>query len=214
LAATAATHFDSGTRPDFVILAYPVITFEPPYAHQGSRKNLLGAEPDPKLVGNLSNDTQVTAQTPPTFLFHTDGDKGVPAENSVLFYPALRKAGVPAELHIYERGPHGLGWLKDPGAGSSLASRGLADWLKLRGTYGFKLNLMVSSVVIGTGLLSTRSGWKTHFDTSSVRPARNSGSPLSTRGLFTDPSSAMVSCISTTPVTCSFCASTGYERLV
>jgi len=135
LAATAATHFDSGTRPDFVILAYPVITFEPPYAHQGSRKNLLGAEPDPKLVGNLSDDTQVTAQTPPTFLFHTDGDKGVPAENSVLFYLALRKAGVPAELHIYERGPHGVGLApKDPVL-SSWPPR-LADWLKLRGLTG------------------------------------------------------------------------------
>jgi acetyl esterase/lipase len=130
LAATAATHFDSGTRPDFVILAYPVITLEPPYAHQGSRKNLLGAEPDPKLVRNLSNDTQVTAETPPTFLFHTDGDKGVPAENSVLFYLALRKAGVPAELHIYERGPHGVGLApKDPVL-SSWPER-LADWLKL-----------------------------------------------------------------------------------
>jgi acetyl esterase/lipase len=130
LAATAATHFDSGTRPDFVILAYPVITFEQPYAHQGSRKNLLGTDPDPKLVRNLSNDTQVTAQTPPTFLFHTDGDKGVPAENSVLFYLALRKAGVPAELHIYERGPHGVGLApKDPVL-SSWPER-LADWLKL-----------------------------------------------------------------------------------
>jgi acetyl esterase/lipase len=135
LAATAATHFDSGTRPDFVILAYPVITFEPPYAHQGSRKNLLGGEPDGKLVGNLSNDTQVTAQTPPTFLFHTDDDKGVPAENSVLFYLALRKAGVPAELHIYERGPHGVGLApKDPVL-SSWPPR-LADWLKLRGLTG------------------------------------------------------------------------------
>jgi acetyl esterase/lipase len=131
LAATAATHFDAGTRPDFVILAYPVITFEPPYAHQGSRKNLLGAEADPKLVRNLSNDTQVTAETPPTFLFHTDGDKGVPAENSVLFYLALRKAGVPAELHIYERGPHGVGLApKDPVL-SSWPER-LADWLKER----------------------------------------------------------------------------------
>jgi acetyl esterase/lipase len=135
LAATAATHFDSSTRPDFVILAYPVITFEPPYAHQGSRKNLLGADPDPKLVHNLSNETQVTAQTPPTFLFHTDGDKGVPAENSVLFYLALRKAGVPAELHIYERGPHGVGLAQKDPVLSSWPSR-LSDWLKLRGLTG------------------------------------------------------------------------------
>jgi acetyl esterase/lipase len=132
LAATAATHFDAGTRPDFLILAYPVITFEPPYAHQGSRKNLLGAEPDAKLVHNLSNETQVTAETPPTFLFHTDGDKGVPAENSVLFYLALRKAGVSAELHIYERGPHGVGLAEKDAVLSSWPAR-LADWLTLRG---------------------------------------------------------------------------------
>ena len=132
LAATAATHFDAGTRPDFLILAYPVITFEPPYAHQGSRKNLLGAEPDAKLVHNLSNETQVTAETPPTFLFHTDGDKGVPAENSVFFYLALRKAGVPAELHIYERGPHGVGLAEKDAVLSSWPAR-LADWLMLRG---------------------------------------------------------------------------------
>ena len=132
LAATAGTHFDSGTRPDFLILAYPVITFEPPYAHQGSRKNLLGAEPDAKLVHNLSNETQVTAETPPTFLFHTDGDKAVPAENSVLFYLALRKAGVPAELHIYEQGPHGVGLAQKDPVLSSWPAR-LADWLKVRG---------------------------------------------------------------------------------
>jgi acetyl esterase/lipase len=135
LAATAATHFDAGTRPDFLILAYPVITFEPPYAHQGSRKYLLGAEPDPKLVRNLSNETQVTAETPPTFLFHTDGDKGVPAENSVLFYLALRKAGVPAELHIYERGPHGVGLAQKDAVLSTWPAR-LADWLKVRGLTG------------------------------------------------------------------------------
>jgi acetyl esterase/lipase len=132
LASTAATHFDSGTRPDFLILSYPVITFEPPYAHQGSRKNLLGAEPDPTLAHNLSNETQVTANTPPTFLFHTDGDKGVPAENSVLFYLALRKAGVPAEIHIYERGPHGVGLASADPVLSSWPQR-LEAWLRLRG---------------------------------------------------------------------------------
>jgi acetyl esterase/lipase len=132
LAATAATHFDAGTRPDLVILAYPVITFEPPYAHQGSRKNLLGEQPDSKLVHDLSNETQVTAETPPTFLFHTNGDKGVPPENSVLFYLALRKAGVPAEMHIYERGPHGVGLAAADPALANWPAR-LEDWLKLRG---------------------------------------------------------------------------------
>ena len=132
LASTAATHFDTGARPDFAILAYPVITLEPPYAHQGSRRNLLGEEPNPKLVHNLSNETQVTAETPPTFLFHTSGDKGVPAENSVLFYLALRKAGVPAEMHIYERGNHGVGLAPADPVLATWPGR-LEDWLKLRG---------------------------------------------------------------------------------
>ena len=132
LASTAATHFDAASRPDFVILAYPVITFEPPYAHQGSRKNLLGAKPDPKLVHSLSNETQVTAQTPPAFLFHTTGDKGVPAENSVMFYLALRKAGVAAEMHIYEEGNHGVGLAPADPELATWPGR-LEDWLKLRG---------------------------------------------------------------------------------
>jgi acetyl esterase/lipase len=144
LASTAGTHFDAGDvkaadpidrvscRPDFMILAYPVISLVTPYAHVGSRRNLLGENPDPKLAESLSNERMVTPQTPPTFLFHTDADKGVPAENSVLFYLALRKAGVPAEMHIYERGPHGVGLApKDPVL-SSWPAR-LADWLKVRG---------------------------------------------------------------------------------
>jgi acetyl esterase/lipase len=120
LASTAATHFDSGdpnaadpidragSRPDFAILAYPVISLGE-FAHVGSRNNLLGKNPDPKLVEDLSNDLRVTAQTPPTFLFHTTADAAVPVENSVRFYLALRKAGVPAELHIFQNGPHGVG---------------------------------------------------------------------------------------------------------
>jgi acetyl esterase/lipase len=144
LASTAGTHFDSGNpnaadpvdrvscRPDFMILAYPVISFVTEYAHKGSYTNLLGAAPDPKLMENLSNERQVTPQTPPTFLFHTNEDKGVPAENSVMFYLALRKAGVPAEIHIYERGNHGVGLApKDPIL--STWSGRLADWLKTRG---------------------------------------------------------------------------------
>ena len=124
LASTAGTHFEPvnanaadpidrlGSRPDFLVLVYPVISFTTPYAHRGSLRALLGDNPDPKLVESLSNELQVTAQTPPTFLFHTTTDTTVPAENSVLFYLALRKAGVPAEMHIYERGPHGVGWRK------------------------------------------------------------------------------------------------------
>lgn len=144
LASTAGTHFDAGkpdatdmierasSRPDFMILAYPVISFTTEYTHKGSRRNLLGEPFDENLAEHLSNEKQVTAETPPTFLFHTSEDTGVPPENSVLFYLALRKAKVPAELHIYERGPHGVGLAaKDPVL-SSWSGR-LADWLRTRG---------------------------------------------------------------------------------
>jgi len=121
LAATAGTHFDAGNpsaadpidregcRPDFLILAYPVITLEAPYAHTGSRKYLLGDDPDPALVASLSAETQVTKDTPPTFLFATTDDKTVPVMNSVMFYEALVKAGVPAEMHLFHHGAHGAG---------------------------------------------------------------------------------------------------------
>jgi acetyl esterase/lipase len=144
LASTAGTHFDggnpsaadpidrAGSRPDFLVLCYPVISFTTPYTHRGSLRALLGDNPDPKLVESLSNELQVTAQTPPTFLFHTTTDTTVPAENSALFYLALRKAGVPAELHIYERGPHGVGLGQPDEALSTWPSR-LADWLRVRG---------------------------------------------------------------------------------
>jgi acetyl esterase/lipase len=144
LASTAGTHFDKGKsdaddpvervscRPDFLILCYPVITLTGPYAHVGSRNNLLGREPDPKLVESLSNDAQVTERTPPTFLFHTNEDRGVPPENSMLFYLALRKAHVPAELHIYEKGRHGVGLAPNDPVLTTWKER-LADWLKGRG---------------------------------------------------------------------------------
>jgi acetyl esterase/lipase len=144
LASTAATHFDDGKadakdpidkqgcRPDFAILCYAVITFDDAHTHQGSKKNLLGADPDKKLVESLSNEKQVTEKTPPTFLWSTGDDAAVPVENSVLFYLACRKAKVPAELHVYEHGPHGVGLAKDlPGV--SVWSEQLAAWLKHRG---------------------------------------------------------------------------------
>jgi acetyl esterase/lipase len=144
LASTAATHFDAGdpnasdpidragSRPDFAILAYAVISLNSAYAHVGSRDNLLGKTPDPQLVDDLSNDQRVTPQTPPTFLFHTSADTGVPAENSVRFYLALRKAGVPAELHIFQNGPHGVG-LAPTDATLSAWGGLLANWLRERG---------------------------------------------------------------------------------
>lgn len=143
LTSTAGTHFDEGQgdsddpiervgcRPDFLILCYPVISFGE-FRHSGSMKNLLGEKPDPALVENLSNEKQVTAQTPPTFLFHTSDDAGVPAENSVLFYLALKKARVPAELHIYEHGRHGVGLAKDDRVLRSWPGR-CADWMRAHG---------------------------------------------------------------------------------
>jgi acetyl esterase/lipase len=121
LAATAGTKFDGGnasspdeierqgSRPDFLILAYPVITMEVPDAHAGSRRNLLGEDPDPALVRLLSAQIQVTKETPPTFLFSTSDDQTVPVINSVMFYEALVKAGVPAEMHLFQHGHHGVG---------------------------------------------------------------------------------------------------------
>jgi acetyl esterase/lipase len=144
LASTAGTHFDAGkpgasdpierasSRPDFLILCYPVITLQPPYAHMGSRRNLLGDNPEPQLVESLCNQKQVTSETPPTFLMHTDADRGVVPENSILFYLALRKAKVPAELHIYERGQHGVGLAPRDAVLSTWPDR-LAAWMKARG---------------------------------------------------------------------------------
>jgi len=141
LASTAGTHFDAGNasasdpigrascRPDFLILAYPAITMKDPYVHKGSRKALLGDNPDPKLIELLSNEDQVTAQTPPTFLFLTNEDKAVPPENSVDFYLALRRAHVPAEMHIYEHGPHGVGLAPQDPVLSSWPKR-LEDWMR------------------------------------------------------------------------------------
>ncbi len=96
---------------------------------------MLGNDPDPKLVENLSNETQVTAETPPTFLVHSSEDTGVPPENSLAFYAALHKANVPTELHIYEKGPHGLG-LAPNQAGMKNWPATCADWLKAHGFLG------------------------------------------------------------------------------
>lgn len=114
LASTISTHFTSDTRPDFAILAYPVITCTESYKHQGSCRNLLGSDtPDPALVKLLSNELQVTRDTPPTFLFHTTDDAAVPVENALAYYAALRKHGVESEMHIFEHGRHGVGLAKD-----------------------------------------------------------------------------------------------------
>ncbi len=153
LASTALTHFDPGnpsaadpvdrasSRPDLGILCYPVITMGPD-THQGSRQNLLGDNPDPKLVEYLSSEKQVTKDTPPVFIFHTFEDAAVKVENTMEFAAALRRNGVPFSLHIYTKGAHGMGlgsaqwdpdhrhiwtyecalWLKEQGFGNGIAS--------------------------------------------------------------------------------------------
>jgi acetyl esterase/lipase len=128
LASTVATHFADGqatedaslkesARPDFAVLCYAVIAFDADYTHKGSQYNLIGKDAPKDLVESLSNEKQVTAHTPPTFLWHTTEDTAVPPENSVQFYFACKKNKVPAELHIYEKGQHGIGLAtKHPGA--------------------------------------------------------------------------------------------------
>jgi acetyl esterase/lipase len=144
LAATAGTLFEPGepraddpverasSRPDFLVLCYPVITMRQPHLHTGSRENLLGADPSPGDVERLSAETQVTADTPPAFLFHTTDDEVVPVQHSVLFYLACVEAGVPAELHAYEPGRHGVGLAQDQPALESWPDLLLA-WLRTRG---------------------------------------------------------------------------------
>ncbi len=142
LTTTAATHFDAGapaaedpidresSRPDFAIPIYPVVTMDE-FTHRGSRNNLLGPEPSRELIDLLSNEKQVTRDTPPMFLVHTYNDPGVPVENSLLLAAALRKAGVPCELHVYEQGPHGFGLGRGDRILESWTDR-CADWLRLR----------------------------------------------------------------------------------
>jgi len=143
LASTIGTHFDSGqanasdpidrasSRPDLMVLIYPVITMGQ-FTHSGSRNQLIGTNPSADMVKLLSNEEQVTKETPPTFLVHTANDAAVPVENSLHFVEALRKAGAPFELHIYERGPHGFGLGVDDPILSTWPAR-CADWLHLQG---------------------------------------------------------------------------------
>jgi acetyl esterase/lipase len=144
LAMTASTMFDGGkpgaedpverasSRPDFAVLGYPVISMVEPWTHRGSRTNLLGDTPDPQLAKSLSGEQAVVPRTPPTFIFQTNEDTTVPAENAVYYYLALRKFSVPAEMHIFEKGPHGVGLANDDPALSAWSSL-LANWLRGRG---------------------------------------------------------------------------------
>jgi acetyl esterase/lipase len=142
LASSAATLFDHpdgrtgaaldtlSARPDFVALIYPVILMDGPFVHAGSQHALLGPAPAPERVALLSTDRQVTAQTPPTFIVHAQDDTVVPVENALAFYTALRRAGIPAEMDLFEKGGHGFGLL--PGPATTWPLR-CAEWMRLHG---------------------------------------------------------------------------------
>lgn len=140
LASTAGTHFNQVTidnkdsislRPDFLVLIYPVISFLDKYGHIGSRNNLLGLHPSSKKIKAYSNELQVNKTTPPTFLVHAGDDPAVPVQNSLLFYEALQKNGVPAELHVYPKGGHGYG-MDNPTTKDEWIDR-LRNWLDAGG---------------------------------------------------------------------------------
>jgi acetyl esterase/lipase len=144
LVSTVGTSFDAGdpqsgdpiermsSRPDLLVLCYPVITMQGEFAHAGSVANLLGPDPDEALVRRLSSDTQVTERTPPAFLWHTSDDGAVPVENSLMFAAALRRHGVPFDLHVYAHGRHGLG-LAEEDRHVSGWTEACASWLRLNG---------------------------------------------------------------------------------
>jgi len=144
VAASAGTLFDDplgktgvpldavSGRPDFLILTFPVISMVSPYAHIPSRDNLLGKNPSQELINHWSVEKHVTKDTPPTFLVHTMQDTTVPEENTILFYEALRQAGVPAEMHLYEKGPHGSGLGANLGPTNEWPQRA-AEWMRFHG---------------------------------------------------------------------------------
>lgn len=150
LAALVATHFDAGkaapsdsidrisSRPDFLVLLHPMITCSEPFRDAQSCANLMGDRPDPSLAALVSDEKHVTPKTPPTFLFHTYDDATVPMENSLAFFTALRKAGVPAELHVYEHGQHGVGLAKDDPVLTTWTML-LENWFRVRGLLPKKL---------------------------------------------------------------------------
>jgi acetyl esterase/lipase len=140
LASTLSTHFDQGApdakdpvdrlscRPDFSVLVYPVITFIADYQHSGSKEALLGKNPDPELLKYYSNELQVTPQTPPAILIHSSDDQGVPVENSISYFEALRKNNVPASMLIYPYGGHGFALATGRGYLSTWPDR-VVEWI-------------------------------------------------------------------------------------
>ena len=141
LASTAGTHFDNGntsatdsierqsSRPDFMILMYPVITMSKATMHSGSRNNLIGSNPEAQLANFYSAELNVTKETPPTFFAHATDDKAVPVENSLMLYQALKDKGIPAEMHIYPKGGHGFGLALGIPETESWTDRCI-DWLR------------------------------------------------------------------------------------
>lgn len=144
VAASAATMFDAAegrtgapldaisARPDFVALLYPVITMRDPNAHAESRRNLLGASPSPALIERWSLESHTRADMPPVFLVHTSEDRSVPLVHSTMFADAMRRRGVSAELHLYERGAHGFGFSPGLGATSEWPEQWIA-WMRAHG---------------------------------------------------------------------------------
>lgn len=162
LASTVSTHYDLGQadsqdpidrlscRPSFTVLGYPVISLSAAYSHKGSGKNLFGENAKPEQLEELSNDLHVTKDTPPAFLFHTGEDRGVPAENSVAYYSALLKNGVPAELHVYQWGPHGVGMAPGEPAVETWTDQ-LHGWLRTSGFLSDRKRTHVQGTVTRQG---------------------------------------------------------------
>ena len=197
LTSTSVTHFDGGdaaavdlidresSRPDFGILGYPVVSLTADYAHRGSGSNLLGKDPTDEQLKSLSNELNVTADTPPLFLFHTSEDSGVPAENSVSLYLSCRKAGVPAELHVYQQGPHGVGLANEHPA--------LSQWIASAGTWLRQNGLLVGGTRQAIQGEVTLNGEPMKFGTIAFKP-RNADAPVAwamvSKGKFNIPASS------------------------
>lgn len=131
LAATLSTQLEEGTRPNFAILVYPVISMDKAIAHAGSRNNLIGLQPTSDLIYKYSNEFQVSEQTPPSFIVHATDDNSVPVENSLLYYQALKKNKISAEMHIFPTGGHGFGLGLGKGALEKWPNL-LFDWLAIQ----------------------------------------------------------------------------------
>jgi acetyl esterase/lipase len=182
LASTASTHFDAGKadsagpvekqscRPSFSILGYPVISLSADFAHKGSGKNLFGDKVTDEQLKELSNELNVTKETPPAFLFHTNEDKGVPPQNSVAYYSALIAHGVPAELHIYQWGPHGVGMAPGEPAVETWVQQ-LHGWLRSNGLLTAKKRSHVSGTV-------TLNGAPMRWGTIAFTPVGDANAPV------------------------------------